>query len=171
MSWEPHITVAVVVAMPDELAVESMTTPPRRFLLVEERADSLGGGAGQLVYNQPAGHVEKGETLEQAAVREALEETGWDVKLTGFLGLYVYTPPFNRDITYYRACFLAEAITHNPEHVLDDGILHAVWMTREELASSDRLRSPLVLKCVDDAIAGQCYPLALVHEHHGSCGS
>lgn len=171
MSWEPHMTVAVVVAMPAAIsaaqAAESVATPQRRFLLVEERADSLGGGAGQLVYNQPAGHVEKGETLEQAAVREALEETGWDVQLTGFLGLYVYTPPFNREITYYRACFLAEAITHHPEHVLDDGILRAVWMTREELASSDRLRSPLVLKCVDDAIAGQSYPLALVHEHHG----
>lgn len=171
MSWEPHITVAVVVAMPDAIsaaqAVESVATPSRRFLLIEERADSLGGGAGQLVYNQPAGHVEKGETLEHAAVREALEETGWDVKLTGFLGLYVYTPPFNPAITYYRACFLAEAITHYPERALDDGILHALWMTREELASSDRLRSPLVLKCVDDAIAGQCYPLALVHEHHG----
>ncbi|MDI1302982.1 MAG: NUDIX hydrolase [bacterium] len=153
MSWEPHMTVAVVV--------EKTVDNDRRFLLVEERAE-----LGRLVYNQPAGHVEKGETLEQAAVREALEETGWDVALSGFLGLYVYTPPFNRDITYYRACFLAEAVTHYPERALDDGILQAVWMTRDELADSDRLRSPLVLKCVDDAIAGQRYPLALVHEHH-----
>ena len=137
-----------------------------RFLLVEESADSLSERTGRLVYNQPAGHVEKGETLEQAAVREALEETGWDVELTGFLGLYVYTPPFNREITYYRACFLAEAVRHYPERALDDGILHAVWMTRDELADSERLRSPLVLKCVDDALAGQHYPLALVHEHH-----
>lgn len=149
MSWEPHVTVAVVVERDG------------RFLLVEEHAEG-----GRLVYNQPAGHVEKGETLEQAAVREALEETGWDVALTGFLGLYVYTPPFNRDITYYRACFLADAITHYPGRQLDDGILHAVWMTRDELADSARLRSPLVLKCVDDAIAGHCYPLVLVHEHH-----
>ena len=80
MGWEPHVTVAVVVERDG------------RFLVVEENAER-----GRIVYNQPAGHVEKGETLEQAAVREALEETGWDVRLTGFLGLYVYTPPFDRD--------------------------------------------------------------------------
>lgn len=147
--WEPHVTVAVVVERDG------------RFLLVEEAAE-----LGRVVYNQPAGHVEKGETLEQAAVREALEETGWDVTLTAFLGLYVYTPPFNRDLTYYRACYLADGITHHAERALDTGILRAVWMSRDELAASDRLRSPLVLRCVDDALAGQRFPLALVHEHH-----
>lgn len=147
--WEPHVTVAVVVERDG------------RFLLVEEAAE-----LGRVVYNQPAGHVEKGETLEQAAVREALEETGWDVKLTAFLGLYVYTPPFNRDLTYYRACYLAEAVTHHTGRALDTGILRAVWLSRDELAASDRLRSPLVLRCVDDALAGQRFPLALVHEHH-----
>lgn len=147
--WEPHVTVAVVVERDG------------RFLLVEEAAE-----LGRVVYNQPAGHVEKGETLEQAAVREALEETGWDVKLTAFLGLYVYTPPFNRDLTYYRACYLAEAVTHHAGRALDTGILRAVWLSRDELAASDRLRSPLVLRCVDDALAGQRFPLALVHEHH-----
>jgi 8-oxo-dGTP pyrophosphatase MutT (NUDIX family) len=149
MKWEPHVTVAVVVQRDN------------RFLLVEERAELM-----QLVYNQPAGHVEKGETLEQAAVREALEETGWDVKLSAFLGLYVYTPPFNADITYYRACFLADAVTHYPERALDTGILQTVWLTRDELAASHKLRSPLVLKCVDDALTGQRFPLALIHEHH-----
>jgi 8-oxo-dGTP pyrophosphatase MutT (NUDIX family) len=147
--WEPHVTVAVVVERDG------------RFLLVEEEAE-----LGRVVYNQPAGHVEKGETLEQAAVREALEETGWDVKLTAFLGLYVYTPPFNRDLTYYRACYLADGLTHHAERALDTGILRAVWLSRDELAASDRLRSPLVLRCVDDALAGQRFPLALVHEHH-----
>ncbi len=147
--WEPHVTVAVVVERDG------------RFLMVEEEAE-----LGRVVYNQPAGHVEKGETLEQAAVREAREETGWDVQLTAFLGLYVYTPPFNRDLTYYRACYLAAGQTHHADRKLDEGILRAVWMTREELAASERLRSPLVLKCVDDALAGQRFPLALVHEHH-----
>ena len=150
MGWEPHVTVAVVVERDG------------RFLVVEEEAE-----LGRVVYSQPAGHVEMGETLEQAAVREALEETGWDVAITGFLGLYVYTPPFDRDITYYRACFLADAQHHHAGRALDDGILRAVWLTRDELAASGRLRSPLVLKCVEDAGAGIRYPLALVHEHHG----
>lgn len=149
MGWEPHVTVAVVVEQNG------------RFLLVEETAE-----LGRVVYNQPAGHVEKGETLEAAARREALEETGWEVELTSFLGLYVYTPPFNRDLTYYRACFLARGLHHHADRPLDDGILQAVWLTREELAASDKLRSPLVLKCVEDALAGQRFPLALVHEHH-----
>lgn len=148
MTWEAHVTVAVIARRDD------------RFLLVEEMADRP-----EPVYNQPAGHVEKGETLEQAAVRETLEETGWDVHLTGFLGLYVYTPPHNPDATYYRACFLADAVQHHAERALDEGIVQAVWLTRAEIADSGRLRSPLVLKCVDDAIAGRRFPLDLVHEH------
>ncbi len=149
MGWEPHVTVAVVVERDG------------RFLVVEESAEQ-----GRVVYNQPAGHVEKGETLEQAAVREALEETGWDVRLTGFLGLYVYTPPFDRDLTYYRACYRAEAVTHHADRPLDEGILQAEWLTRDELATCGRLRSPLVLKCVEDAAAGIDYPMDIVHEHH-----
>ena len=150
MSWEPHITVAVVVEREG------------RFLLVEEQSER-----SDMVLNQPAGHVEQGETLEQAAVREALEETGWDVALTAFLGLYVYTPPHKPDVTYYRACFLADAVLHHPQRALDTGILQAVWLSLEDIAASDRLRSPLVLRCVQDAIAGQRFPLQLIHEHHG----
>ncbi|HQV40617.1 MAG: NUDIX hydrolase [Moraxellaceae bacterium] len=150
MSWEPHITVAVVVEREG------------RFLLVEEQSER-----SDMVLNQPAGHVEQGETLEQAAIREALEETGWDVALTAFLGLYVYTPPHKPDVTYYRACFLADAVLHHPQRALDTGILQAVWLSLEDIAASDRLRSPLVLRCVQDAIAGQRFPLQLIHEHHG----
>lgn len=150
MSWEPHVTVAVVVEHDG------------RFLLVEEVAD-----LARPVFNQPAGHVEQGETLAQAAVREALEETGWEVALTGFLGLYVYTPPHKPGMTYYRACFLAEPSRHHPQRPLDDGILRAVWLTPDEIAASDRLRSPLVLKCVQDAVSGRRLPLDVVHEHHG----
>ncbi len=150
MNWEPHVTVAVVVERDG------------RFLLVEEINDRA-----MLVLNQPAGHVEQGETLEQAAVREALEETGWQVRLTAFLGLYVYTPPHKPELTYYRACYLADAVTHFPERTLDVGIQQALWLTLDEIASAERLRSPLVLKCVQDAVAGQRFPLNLVHEHHG----
>lgn len=146
--WAPHVTVAVVVEKEG------------RFLLVEETAES-----GRVVYNQPAGHVEQGETLIEAAVREALEETGWDVTPTALLGFYVYTPPHKPEVTYYRACFLADAVQHHPDYTLDDGILQAVWLSRDEIARSDKLRSPLVLTCVDDAIRGQRYPLSLIHEH------
>jgi 8-oxo-dGTP pyrophosphatase MutT (NUDIX family) len=148
--WQPHVTVAVVAQREG------------RFLCVEEKAE-----LGRVVFNQPAGHVEKGETLEQAAIRETLEETGWDVTLTAFLGLYIYTPSFNPDITYYRSCFLAEARHHHPDRALDEGILRAVWLSRDELAATGRLRNPLVLRCLDDALSGQRFPLALVHEHHG----
>lgn len=147
MAWAPHVTVAVIVEKDD------------RFLLVEETVE-----AGRVVYNQPAGHVEQGETLVQAAAREALEETGWDVEPTALTGFYVYTPPHKPDVTYYRACFLATALRYREGYQLDEGIIQAVWLTRDEIALSDKLRSPLVLKCVDDAINGQRYPLSLIHE-------
>lgn len=147
-NWQPHVTVAVIVEQDG------------RFLVVEEKAEQ-----DRIVYNQPAGHVDQGETLEQAAVREALEETGWDVELTALLGFYVYHPPHLPNLTYYRACYLAKGICHHPERPLDTGILRAVWLTRDELAASTQLRSPLVLKCVEDAIAGQRFPLSLVYEH------
>lgn len=148
MPWAPHVTVAVVIEREG------------RFLLVEERAE-----AERIVYNQPAGHVEKGESLEQAACREALEETGWDVKLTGVLGLYVYPSPHDADTTYYRVCYRAEAVTHHPERALDEGIIAAVWLTPEELAASGQARSPLVPRCIADYLAGRQFPLDLIYEH------
>lgn len=151
MAWAPHVTVAVVIERDG------------RFLLVEEQAE-----AARLVYNQPAGHVEKGETLEFAACREALEETGWEVRLTGVLGLYVYPSPHDADTTYYRVCFSAEALRHHPERALDEGIVAAVWLTPEELAASGRARSPLVPRCIADYQAGRRFPLDLIYEHvHG----
>lgn len=147
-SWQPHVTVAVIAQRDG------------RFLLVEETVEQ-----GRVVYNQPAGHVEKGETLEAAAIRETMEETGWDVAITGFLGMYVYTPPHKPDTTYYRACFLANALQYHPDYQLDNGIIQCVWLTRDEIAASDKLRSPLVLKCVEDAVNGQQFPLSLIYEH------
>lgn len=148
MAWAPHVTVAVVVENQG------------RFLLVEEQAE-----ASRIVYNQPAGHVEKGESLEQAAIRETLEETGWDVHLTGVVGLYVYPSPLDPDTTYYRVCFAAESVHHHKDHKLDEGIIQAVWLTPEELASSNKARSPLVLRCIKDYQAGKRYPLDLIYEH------
>ncbi len=142
----PHVTVATVVERDG------------RFLLVEELAD------GRAVFNQPAGHLEANESLLQAALRETLEETGWEVELTGVTGIYLYTAPSN-GVTYQRVCFAARPLRHHPELALDEGIIGPQWLTREEmLAAADRWRSPLLLRCVDDYLAGSHAPLELIRE-------
>lgn len=146
--WLPHVTVACVVEQAG------------RFLLVEEH--TLGRDA--LVFNQPAGHVEAGETLIDAAIRETHEETGWHVTPTALLGLYTYTPPQDPDCTYYRVCFLATPEVHDELAILDQGIEQAVWLTLEELIASGRARSPLVARCIEDAQRGQQFPLSLICE-------
>ncbi|WP_406564522.1 NUDIX hydrolase [Acinetobacter qingfengensis] len=148
MSWSAHVTVATVVQQDG------------RFLLVEEHSE----GFSHPVYNQPAGHVEAGETLIEAALRETLEETAWQVKITDFLGIYTYTPPMFPDRTYFRFCFLAKAL-QNTQQSLDQDILQAVWLSFDELQNSGRARSPLVLQAIQDTIAGQKYPLNIIHEH------
>jgi ADP-ribose pyrophosphatase YjhB (NUDIX family) len=146
MDWQPHITVATVIE------------DQGRFLLVEELAE------GRAVFNQPAGHLEAGESLLQAAVRETLEETGWDVELTGVTGIYLYTAPSN-GVTYQRVCFAAKALQQHPELALDDGIIGPRWLTRDELASQpERWRSELVLRCIDDYLDGACFPLSLIRD-------
>jgi 8-oxo-dGTP pyrophosphatase MutT (NUDIX family) len=144
MIWTPHVTVATVVEHDG------------RFLLVYENAD------GKNVYNQPAGHLDEDETLIDAAVRETLEETGWTVKPTAVLNVRLYESPHN-GITYLRTTFIAETVSYNPEARLDDGIIEAVWLTREELeACRDELRSPMTLQVIDDYLAGCRYPLEVV---------
>ena len=146
MDWKPHITVATVVEA-DGL-----------FLMVEELK------AGQLVLNQPAGHLEPNETLAQAAIRETLEETGWDVELTGVVGIYLYTAPSN-GVTYQRICFAARAIQHHPQRILDEGIVAAPWMGRDELISMpERWRSELVPRCIEDYLTGPLHDLRLVRD-------
>lgn len=143
-----HVTVATIVRRTGPAGDE--------FLLVEEDT-----GSGRLVLNQPAGHWESGETLVQAAVRETLEETGWQVALTGFLGLYEHEPA---DLPYgfLRFAFLAEALLHHPERPLDAGIVRALWLSADALrARAPVHRSPMVQRCVDDAGAGRRFPLEL----------
>lgn len=146
MRWTPHATVATIVERDG------------RFLLVEELC------AGELVINQPAGHLEENESFINAVRRETLEETGWHVNPSYFLGLYVYKAPAN-GVTYHRACFIADPVTHDAERELDDGIQRALWLTRDEIVErSHMLRSKLVLECIDDYLAGTRYPLSLIHE-------
>jgi 8-oxo-dGTP pyrophosphatase MutT (NUDIX family) len=149
MSWMPHVTVATIVQ-----------DDQQRFLFVEEQSLS----ASHLVINQPAGHVEAHETLIEAAVRETLEETGWTVDVTHLLGIYTYTPPADPDCTYYRFCFLAKPLSHDAARPLDTGIEQALWMTLEALEETARARSPLVIRCVQDALQGKRYPLDIIFE-------
>ena len=145
MSWYPHKTVATVVEQAG------------RFLMVEERAD------GALVINQPAGHLEAGETLIQAAQRETLEETGWEVEVTHFLGLYHYFSPAS-GLTYIRSCFIASAQQQFPQRPLDRDIERCLWLRPEEIqALGPRLRSPMVWQAVADYLQGIRYPLQLIH--------
>ncbi|MCW6026665.1 NUDIX hydrolase [Stenotrophomonas sp. SRS1] len=143
--WAPHVTVATVVVRDG------------RLLLVEEAID------GRQVLNQPAGHLEPNETLAAAAVRETLEETGWTVRLSAFIGTYQWTAPDGTP--FLRFAYAAEPQSHDPDRPLDDGILRALWLTPAELrADPTRLRSPLVWEVVADYLAGQRHPLSIVRE-------
>ena len=146
MRFTPHVTVATIVE------------DNGRFLMVEELAD------GQAVFNQPAGHLEADESLIQAALRETLEETGWDVELTSVTGIYLYTAPSN-GVTYQRVCFAAKALRHDAQRPLDEGIVAARWLSREELERQpERWRSELVLRCIDDYLAGERHALSLIRD-------
>lgn len=139
--WCPHVTVACVVADGD------------RFLMVEESI------RGELVLNQPAGHLEDGETLAAAACRETLEETGWDVALDHFIGAQQWHSPVH-DHHIVRFAFAGHPVQHHPERPLDTGITRALWLTYPEIvAARARLRSALVLTTLEDWLAGQRLPL------------
>jgi 8-oxo-dGTP pyrophosphatase MutT (NUDIX family) len=147
--WYAHVTVACVVE------------DSGRYLMVEERDKA----SGELVFNQPAGHLEAGETLAEAALRETLEETGWQVELAGILGFALYTAPSN-GVTYYRTNFLARPLARIEAATLDADI-HAVhWLDYEAIhAMSARMRSPLVLAAIELQRHGTCFPLDLIQSH------
>jgi 8-oxo-dGTP pyrophosphatase MutT (NUDIX family) len=157
MSWYPHKTVAVIVEKPvPEPAVDNNGHRQQRFLMVEETI------AGRQVFNQPAGHLDAGETLFEAAVREALEETAWHVELSGVLGVYQYISPENNEC-YIRSCFIARALSFDADRGLDPDITATHWMTLDEVrARSTQLRSPVVLKVLEDYCAGTRYPLSVI---------
>ena len=146
MIWTPHATVACIVERGE------------KFLFVEEHSNN------KRVFNQPAGHVEKDESVFDAAIRETLEETGWTIVLTGFVGFYVYTAPEN-GVTYHRYCFVGRPIEHTHTE-LDKGIVAAHWLSIDDLkVRKDHLRSPLVWKCLEDYLSRPKLPLDIIHEH------
>lgn len=141
MSIRPELTVAAIVERDG------------RFLLVEERASN------RMVFNQPAGHVERGEEFIEAAVRETLEETAWTFHPEALVGVYLWEQPERRR-SFLRAAFCGHVSDHDATRPLDRGIERAVWLSREQiLARRARLRSPMVLRCIDDYLQGARYPI------------
>jgi 8-oxo-dGTP pyrophosphatase MutT (NUDIX family) len=146
MIWKPHVTVAAIAHYHD------------RFLMVQERV------SGQLVLNQPAGHLEEHERLTDAVVRETLEETGWHFEPEVVTGIYHWREPLSQR-TYLRVCFAGHLLDNVPDAELDTGIVQALWLSHPELVRrSGQLRSPMVLRCIDDYLAGARYPLRLLSE-------
>lgn len=140
--WCPHVTVACVIADGD------------RFLMVEEDI------RGELRLNQPAGHLEDHESLAEAALRETLEETGWEVALDHFIGVQQWHSRVH-DHHIVRFAFAGHPVRHHPARPLDKGITRALWMSYADIAANAaRLRSALVLASLDDWLAGQRLPLA-----------
>ncbi len=149
-TWKPSVTVAAIIERDG------------RFLLVEEETSE------GVRLNQPAGHLDPFETLQQAVVREVLEETAHEFIPESLVGMYMsrYTSLRRKtDVTYLRFtfCGAAGAVYDQP---LDVGIIRTLWMTRDEIAGCpERLRSPIVLQCVDDYLDGKRTSLDLLHTH------
>ncbi|MGE0483169.1 MAG: NUDIX hydrolase [Gammaproteobacteria bacterium] len=142
--WKPHVVTATVVKQDD------------RYLCVEEEIEGL------RVFNQPAGHLDPGETLLDAAVRETLEETAWHVRIDALTGIYLMDTEVPGK-TFLRFCFAASTLRHEPARGLDKEIVAVHWLTRAELeACRANHRSPLVLRAIDDYETGQRYPLDML---------
>ncbi len=127
-----------------------------RFLLVQERV------SGKTVYNQPAGHLEDNESLIDAVIRETREESGWQFEPERITGIYRWRQQSQQQ-TYLRVAFAGRGLALDPACTLDDGIEGTVWLTVEEIRrQADSLRSPLVMRTIDDYLAGADFPLVLL---------
>jgi phosphatase NudJ len=149
--WKPNVTVAAVIERNG------------LFLLVEEETSD------GLLLNNPAGHLDPGESPLQAVVRETLEETACGFTPTHFLGMYMSRFRRTRtgeDTTYLRLAFVGDVGEADPTLQLDEGIVRTVWMTADEIrACPERHRSPLVVECIESYLAGQRFPLEIVSVH------
>ena len=142
--WAPHITVAAIIHREG------------KFLLVEESIK------GEIVINQPAGHLEDNESLLDAVIRETLEETRWEFSPSYISGIYRWI--HDNGETYLRICFVGDAIKENRNLNLDTGIERVIWLTEKETQEHATLRSPLVIKSIKDYLAGHKYPLSVIQD-------
>ena len=144
MIWTPRVTVAAVIEQNN------------KFLLVEELIN------GQRVLNQPAGHLEAGEDLQSAVIREVWEETARQFNPTALIGIYLWPMP-DEDRSYLRFCFTGSVSERHAAQDLDEDILDTCWLDYESLQVHPHLRSPMVLQCVQDYRTNQRIPLDLLH--------
>lgn len=144
MIWKPNVTVAAIIERDG------------KFLLVEEET------AEGVMFNQPAGHLEENESLLDAVVREAWEETAHRFEPTALLGVYHWKHP-RKDVTFLRFAFIGNVSGHDPQQPLDQGILRTCWLAPEEVRDrAERLRSPQVLSCIEHYLEGRRYPLSVI---------
>jgi len=142
--WKPHTTVAAIIER------------NQQFLMVEEVIH------GEIVLNQPAGHLDPDESLLEAAIRETREETAWHFTPEYISGIYRWVHPQTQQC-YLRIAFVGSCDQHDEKQLLDDGIIRALWLSRDQLIEKqNQLRSPLVIRCIDDYLAGKKYPLNLL---------
>jgi 8-oxo-dGTP pyrophosphatase MutT (NUDIX family) len=149
--WKPNVTVAALIERDG------------RFLLVEEETSD------GLLLNNPAGHLDPGESPIEGVIRETREETARAFTPEGFIGVYMSRFRSTRtgeDITYLRMAFCGSVSDVNPALQLDEGIVRTVWLTADEIrACPERHRSPLLLECLESYLAGQRYPLDILTVH------
>lgn len=144
MIWKPHATVAAIIERDN------------KFLMVEELIN------GERLINQPAGHLDPDESLIEAAIRETKEESAWQFVPEAVTGIYLWKHPDNGE-SFLRVAICGAGKNHDAEQELDEGVLHAIWKSRDELvAGAYKLRSPMVLTCIDDYLAGKRYPLDML---------